>query len=102
MATRTATLLPIMTSNFPSLGYEIDAWGRIRRMVQSATASQQATEADLRFVRPSVAASVATYYYTLREADAETLRPKRVQLGPCCPPGAVFCSSRALPGSFPW
>jgi multidrug efflux system outer membrane protein len=55
-----------------SLGYEIDAWGRIRRMMQSATASRQATEADLRFVRLSVAASVATYYYTLREADAET------------------------------
>jgi multidrug efflux system outer membrane protein len=54
------------------MGYEIDAWGRIRRMVQSATASQQATEADLRFVRLSVAASVATDYYTLREADAET------------------------------
>src|SRR5258708_25233403 len=55
---------------FLSLSYEIDAWGRIRRMVQSAAASQQATEADLRFVRLSVAASVATDYYTLREADA--------------------------------
>jgi multidrug efflux system outer membrane protein len=54
------------------LNYEIDAWGRIRRMVQSATASQQATKADLRFVRLSVAASVATDYYNLREADAET------------------------------
>jgi outer membrane protein, multidrug efflux system len=53
------------------LNYEIDAWGRIRRMVQSATASQQATEADLRFVRLSVAASVAIDYYNLREADAE-------------------------------
>src|SRR5258707_3210024 len=56
---------------FLSLSYEIDAWGRIRRMVQSATASQQATEADLRFVRLSVAALVATDYYTLREADAD-------------------------------
>jgi len=54
-----------------TLSYEVDAWGRIRRMVQSATASQQASEADLRFVRLSVAASVATDYYTLREADAE-------------------------------
>jgi multidrug efflux system outer membrane protein len=53
------------------LNYEIDAWGRIRRMVQSANASQQATQADLRFVRLSVAASVATDYYNLREADAE-------------------------------
>ncbi len=55
-----------------SLGYEIDAWGRLRRMAQSATASQQASEADLRFVRLSVAASVADDYYTLREADTET------------------------------
>jgi multidrug efflux system outer membrane protein len=53
------------------LNYEIDAWGRIRRMVQSATASQQATEADLRFVRLSVTASVATDYYNLRETDAD-------------------------------
>jgi multidrug efflux system outer membrane protein len=54
------------------LSYEIDAWGRIRRMVRSATASEQATEADLRFVRLSVAASVATDYFTLREAETET------------------------------
>jgi outer membrane protein, multidrug efflux system len=54
-----------------TLNYEIDAWGRIRRMVQSATASQQATEADLRFVRLSVAASVATDYFNLREAETE-------------------------------
>jgi multidrug efflux system outer membrane protein len=54
-----------------TLSYEIDVWGRIRRMVQSATASEQATEADLRFVRLTVAASVATDYYTLREADAD-------------------------------
>ena len=53
------------------LNYEIDAWGRIRRMVQSALASQQATEADLRFVRLSVTASVATDYYNLRETDAD-------------------------------
>jgi multidrug efflux system outer membrane protein len=53
------------------LNYEIDAWGRIRRMVQSATASQQATQDDLRFVRLSIAASVATDYYNLREADSE-------------------------------
>jgi multidrug efflux system outer membrane protein len=53
------------------LNYEIDAWGRIRRMVQSATASQQATQADLRFVRLSIAASIATDYYNLREADSE-------------------------------
>ena len=54
-----------------TLNYEIDAWGRIRRMVQSANATEQASDADLRFVRLSVGASVAVDYYSLREADAQ-------------------------------
>ena len=40
--------LPLLAS------YEIDAWGRIRRSVQAARATQEATVADLRFVRLSV------------------------------------------------
>jgi multidrug efflux system outer membrane protein len=51
--------------------YEIDAWGRIRRSVQAARATQEATEADLRFVRLSVEANVAIDYYSLREIDQE-------------------------------
>lgn len=54
-----------------TMSYEIDAWGRIRRMVESATAAEQATQYDLRFVKLTVSASVATDYYMLREADAE-------------------------------
>jgi multidrug efflux system outer membrane protein len=54
-----------------NLSYEVDAWGRVRRMVESARASEQASQADLRFVRLSITASVATDYYVLREADAE-------------------------------
>lgn len=54
-----------------TLNYEIDAWGKIRRMVQSANATAQASAADLRFVKLSVSASVALDYYTLREDDAE-------------------------------
>jgi len=54
-----------------TLNYEIDAWGKIRREVQSANASAQATDADLRFVRLSVGASVAVDYYSLRETDAQ-------------------------------
>ena len=49
--------LPLLAS------YEIDAWGRVRRSVQSARATQEATEADLRFVRLSVEATVAIDYY---------------------------------------
>lgn len=64
-ATYNDLLLPL------TLDYEIDAWGRIRRMVQSANATAQATTADLRFVQLSVSASVAEDYYSLREAGAE-------------------------------
>jgi outer membrane protein, multidrug efflux system len=52
-------------------GYEIDAWGRVRRSLEAARDVHQATEADLRFVRLSVEAAVALDYYGLRENDAE-------------------------------
>jgi multidrug efflux system outer membrane protein len=51
--------------------YEIDAWGRVRHSLEFARDVQQATEADLRFVRLSVEANVALDYYSLRENDAE-------------------------------
>lgn len=57
--------LPLVAS------YEIDAWGRVRRSLESARATQQATEADLRFVRLSVQATVAIDYFNLRESDQE-------------------------------
>jgi multidrug efflux system outer membrane protein len=53
------------------LSYEVDAWGRVRRSIESANATTQATAADLRFVRLSVEANVALDYYSLREIDAE-------------------------------
>jgi multidrug efflux system outer membrane protein len=52
-------------------GHEVDAWGRIRRSVESARATQQASEADLRFVRLSIEATVAIDYFSLRESDQE-------------------------------
>jgi multidrug efflux system outer membrane protein len=53
------------------LSYEIDAWGRVRHSIEAANATQQATAADLRFVRLAVEANVAMDYYSLRENDAE-------------------------------
>jgi len=57
---------------FPAfLSYEVDAWGRVRNSLQAANATEQATVADLRFVRLAVEANVAMDYYSLREIDAE-------------------------------
>ena len=53
------------------LSYEVDAWGRVRNSIKAANATQQATAADLRFVRLAVEANVAMDYYSLRETDAE-------------------------------
>src|ERR1700704_670529 len=53
------------------LSYEIDAWGRVRKSIESASATTQATDADLRFVRLAVEANVAMDYYSLREFDTE-------------------------------
>jgi multidrug efflux system outer membrane protein len=51
--------------------YEVDAWGRVRRSLESARAVQQATEADLRFVRLSIESNLAVDYFSVRENDAE-------------------------------
>jgi multidrug efflux system outer membrane protein len=53
------------------LSYEVDAFGRVRRSLEAARATQQASEADLRFVRLAVEATVAMDYYSIRELDAE-------------------------------
>jgi multidrug efflux system outer membrane protein len=53
------------------MSYEIDAWGRVRRTVEAAQATQQASEDDLRFVRLTTESTVAIDYYSLRESDQE-------------------------------
>ncbi len=53
------------------LSYEVDAWGRVRKSIESANATTQATAADLRFVRLAVEANVSMDYYSIRENDAE-------------------------------
>jgi multidrug efflux system outer membrane protein len=54
-----------------SLGWELDLWGRIRRLNESAKAEYLATEEARRGVLLTLAASVATAYFELRELDAE-------------------------------
>jgi NodT family efflux transporter outer membrane factor (OMF) lipoprotein len=53
------------------LSYEVDAWGRVRRTVESARASEEASAADLAAVNLSVQSELAVDYFELRSADAQ-------------------------------
>jgi NodT family efflux transporter outer membrane factor (OMF) lipoprotein len=51
--------------------WELDVWGRLRRTLEGASASAQASAADLAGARLSNQSQLATTYLQLREADAE-------------------------------
>ncbi len=53
------------------LSYEIDLWGRIRRMVATAREQGQAADADLENARLSIHAELAMDYFDLRSTDAQ-------------------------------
>ena len=59
------------TSYRASLGasWEIDVWGRIRRTIEGAKASAQASAADLAAARLSLQGELAVNYVGLRETD---------------------------------
>lgn len=54
-----------------NLSYEADLFGRVRRDVEAANASLQASAADLGNVQLVLTAELAADYFTLRELDAE-------------------------------
>ena len=54
-----------------TLNYEVDLFGRVRRSVEAANASLQASAADLENVRLLVSSELAADYFQLRELDAE-------------------------------
>jgi NodT family efflux transporter outer membrane factor (OMF) lipoprotein len=54
-----------------SLGWELDVWGRIRRLTESARAEYLATEEARRGVTTTLIGDVSSVYFTLREADME-------------------------------
>ncbi len=56
----------------PSVAYEIDLFGRVRREVEGARATAQEAEADFQNERLILTASLASDYFSLRELDAET------------------------------
>ena len=49
--------------------WEIDVWGRIRRLVEAARAGEEASAADLENARLSLQAELATNYFQLRVTD---------------------------------
>ena len=51
--------------------WEPDVWGRVRRTVESAQATAQASAADLEAIRLSAYAELAQDYYQLRALDAQ-------------------------------
>jgi outer membrane protein, multidrug efflux system len=55
----------------PSVNYELDLFGRVRREVEGARASAQQAEADFENTRLILMATLVSDYYSLREIDAE-------------------------------
>jgi NodT family efflux transporter outer membrane factor (OMF) lipoprotein len=53
------------------LSYEVDVWGRVRRVVSAAREEAQATAADLQTVNLSLHAELALDYFESRSADAQ-------------------------------
>jgi multidrug efflux system outer membrane protein len=53
------------------MSYELDVWGKVRRQVESASASEDAARETLNAQRLSVAGEVAQTYWVLRAVDAD-------------------------------
>jgi NodT family efflux transporter outer membrane factor (OMF) lipoprotein len=51
--------------------WEIDVWGRIRRLVEAARAGEEASAADLEAAKLSLQAELATNYFQLRVTDTQ-------------------------------
>ena len=53
-----------------SVAWDLDVWGRIRRLVESSTAAAQVSAADLANAQLSAQAALAVDYFDLRAEDA--------------------------------
>ena len=65
---------PFTQTNFTipfSVSYELDLFGRVRRNLEAANVSLQASAADLENVRLVLTAELAADYFNLRELDRE-------------------------------
>lgn len=61
--------------------WEPDVWGRLRRTVEGASASLQASAADLASARLSAQGELVTNYLSLRQTDAEIVLLKETLKG---------------------
>ncbi len=58
--------------NLPvNFSWEIDVWGRIRRLIEAGNSSYQASAADLAAAKLSVQAELAANYFQLRALDSQ-------------------------------
>ena len=55
-----------------SLGYELDLWGRVRRIVEAGRVNAEAAEVSVDQVRLSLQAQLARNYFAMRFLDSET------------------------------
>jgi NodT family efflux transporter outer membrane factor (OMF) lipoprotein len=55
------------------VSYEVDAWGKVRRMIESSVATAQASAGDLETIRLSLQAELAVDYFELHGLDAQQL-----------------------------
>ncbi|MBV8193805.1 MAG: efflux transporter outer membrane subunit [Alphaproteobacteria bacterium] len=58
-------------STGPQLAWPIDVWGRIRRQIEADSASAQASASDLANARLSAQSSLATDYFSMRNAEQQ-------------------------------
>lgn len=54
-----------------SFSYELDVWGRLRRQYEASRNTEQASVADLEFVRQTAVSDLAQAYFTIRLYDRQ-------------------------------
>jgi len=69
--TVSASLSATRNEGGPGASWELDLWGQTRRQIESSKAGAQASDAQRAGQRLSIAASVASDYFALRQADID-------------------------------
>jgi outer membrane protein, multidrug efflux system len=61
----------VITVNLPTVSWELDVWGRVRRLTEAARAQYLATEEARRGVVLTLVSEVAAAYFDLRQLDED-------------------------------